>query len=442
MKIKDKDCYFHSAAKVLFPDTRKLVETDLRLHISDSYEATVNYVNTCSDDTKAALQKHADEDELLLPSEFDSEICGFPARPLSVTNIGALFIDKLCPCLDVSGNLKVRNGALSTIICDYSSPIYSLYSKSYIGCRSVDKALKISVHEFNESLSPAEIIIRYKLIGEAFDDALTEQIKSYSEILENGIDVNDFNALKSYLKNSAKEFVGTVDLRKEAIENDVEAEAIDLNSSDGIGAYLKQYYDCCDYLRARIQRYHSKWYLSDEGKGHWELWDDPEDVPVKKKDSKKNEEAEVESIQTKKHVLRLTDGVIARNPLADVKHDAVVGIDFGTKSTIVALQDGDDQIVPLRVGMADYSVAPEAIHFENPTVMQFVDLNRFMEKYALRSGRPMTSWDDLLISHEAFNNLISAERSIDIAAFSTDLKQWAGGKGKNKNGGHLIILES
>jgi hypothetical protein len=92
--------------------------------------------------------------------------------------------------------------------------------------------------------------------------------------------------------------------------------------------------------------------------------------------------------------------------------------------------------------MADYSVAPEAFHYENPTVMQFVDLTKFIEQYNKRSGRPITSWDDLLISHEAFNNLIDAEKSIDIASFTTDLKQWASGKGKNKNGGHLIIKDS
>ena len=442
MKIKDKDYYFNSVAKVLFPDTRKLVETDLRLHVSDSYEATVSYINSCGDDTKAVIQKHADEDKLVLPSNFDNEVCGLPASPLKETKIKLLFDDDSCPCFNKEGNLEVRNGLSSQIICDYSAPIYILHKKTYTGCKNVDRALKISVHEFNMKLSPVEIIIRYKLIGESFNESMIEQIKSYSEILENMIDVSDFIALKSYLKNSSKEIVGTVDLRKEAIENDIESEEIDLNSIEGIGTYLKKYYDCCDYYRARIQRYNSKWYLSDEGKGHWELWGDPEEIPTKKKSSKKNVDADADFNQIRKHVLKLTDGVIARNPLADVKHDAVVGIDFGTKSTIVALQDGDDQIVPLRVGMAEYSVAPEAVHFENPTVMQFVDLNKFIEKYNLRSGRPMTSWDDLLISHEAFNNMISAEKSIDIASFSTDLKQWAGGKRKNKNGGHMIIKDS
>lgn len=443
MKIKDKDCYFNSAAKILFPDTRKMVETDLRLHVSDSYDGTVRYLNSCSKDTKEALLKQAEEAGLELPSEFEKEICGFDAQPISSKIIHQLFDDNSCPCLNTTGRLEVRNGEATCIIADYSSDsTYSLFTRSWYHCKSVDKALKISVHRFNASLSLVEIIVSNKLIAETFDESLIEQINAYSEIVQTGIDVNDFVALKSYLKDGSKKSVGKVDLRREAIENDVEAEEIDLQAEDGLGAYLKQYFDNCDYMRARIQRYNSKWYLSDEGKGHWELWGDPDKISVKKKSTKKKDEAETESEQIRKHVLKLAEGVIARNPLADVKHDAVVGIDFGTKSTIVALQDGDDQIIPLRVGMADYSVAPEAIHYENPTVMQFVDLMRFMEKYALRTGRPMTSWDDLLISHEAFNNLISAEKSIDIAAFTTDLKQWAGGKGKNKNGGHLIIKDS
>ena len=441
MKLKDKACYFNSVAKVLFPDTRELIETDLRVHQSNSYKIIVDYIKLCDEDTKKILLKQAEERELILPTEFEKEIFGFEATPLSDYKIKTLFEDNSCPCMNLSGMLETKNGATNYLIYNYSYPIYCLETKKFTGCMSINQALKMSLHEFDESMSAEEIIISNKLIMESFDEALVEQISVYTEILQNGIDINNFIELKSFLQNGKKDSVGKVDLRKEAIENDVEEEEINLQSEEGLGLYLKQYYDNCDYMRARIQRYNSKWYLTDEGKGHWELWGDAEEKKQNSKSSKKNEEID-ENVTAKKHILKLKHGVIARNPLADVKHDAVVGIDFGTKSTIVALQDGDDQIVPLRVGMADYSVAPEAIHYENPTVMQFVDLNRFMEKYALRSGRPMTSWDDLLISHEAFNNLISAEKSIDIAAFLTNLKQWAGGKGKNKNGGHLIIKDT
>lgn len=57
-----------------------------------------------------------------------------------------------------------------------------------------------------------------------------------------------------------------------------------------------------------------------------------------KKESNKKE-------KVPRKVINLKNGVVARNPIADVKHNAVVGIDFGTKSTIVVLQDGDEQIV-------------------------------------------------------------------------------------------------
>ncbi len=282
MKIKDKECYFNSVAKVLFPDTRRLIETDLRLHVSNSYADTVNYLNGCNEDTKEIWKKQADESELLLPSGFDSEVGGFSAIPLSVTKLEELFDDKSCPCFDTEGNLEVRNGTTTRIICDYSLPIYNIKSRRYSRCGNNDKALKISIHEFNDNLSPIEIIIKYKLYGETFDELLIEQINSYSDILENGIDVNDFVGLKSYLKNGSKKYIGTVDLRKEAIENDVEVEEIDLYSTEGLGMHLKQYFDCCDYMRARIQRYNSKWYLSDEGKGHWELWGAQEELPAKR----------------------------------------------------------------------------------------------------------------------------------------------------------------
>ncbi len=440
IKIKDKDCYFHSEAKVLFPDTKKMIETDLSMRKTDSYEEILVYMASRTEQEKEALRKSAENNGLELPSEFDKEIYGFDAKPISDENIKMLFDKGDCPFCNAAGRLELREGYTSYIISGNSNPIYCTGSKIYNKCSYINSALKISVHEFDKNQSPEEIIIRNKLIPETLDEEFVEQIKAYSELLQNGIDVNDFAVLKNYLLSNSINHVGEVDLQKKTIRHDVETtetKEIDLQEKNGFGACLKQYFDTCDYRRARIQCYDSKWYLSDEGKGLWELWGDQDQPPEKEKD-----ETGDQTVQVRNHVLKLKEGVIARNPLADVKHDAVVGIDFGTKSTIVALQDGDDQIIPLRVGMADYSVPPVPKHFENPTVMQFVDLTRFMEKYSHKSGRPMTSWNDLLISHEAFDHLISAEQSVDIAAFTSDLKQWAAGKGKNKNGGHLIIRDS
>lgn len=448
MKLKEKDCYFNTKAKMLFPDTRKLRATDLSVCndiAMNSYKAVVDYMESCDETKKKEWKKKASENGCIIPSAFDDELAGFLAAPPTREQLKILFDDVSCPCIDKVQNVfLIRDGSIKPYLissCDDSYFLYLVGNANLYRVGSYCQALKVSIHEFQEDLSSVELVIRYKLYGEKFDEALIEQINAYSDILEKGVSMSDFDALKSYLKTTSTMCIGNVDLRSEAIENDVKAEEIDLNATEGLGKELKQYLDCCDYTRARIQKYNSKWYLSDEGKGHWELWTEAE-RETKNKHPEEKDNKEDKAAQPKKNIITLKESAIARNPFADVKHDAVVGIDFGTKSTIVALQDGDDQIIPLRVGMADYSEEPKPFHFENPTVMQFVDLNEFMTKYDMRSGRPMTSWDDLLISHEAFDNLIHSENSIDIAAFATDLKQWAAGQGKNKNGGHLIIKDA
>lgn len=444
MKIKDKDCYLETKNKILFPDTRKMKQTDLRVHASDSYDGILQYLRECREDTLNTIREQADEMNMNIPTDFESVIAGLDAQPIDSYMVAQIFDDNTCPCMNGNGAIELSDKKACALIITSNSqkPVYSVINKAFYGCTKTGSALKISIHKFPSYFSPFELIVKYGLYPEKFESKVNEALQEFHEILADGIDIDNFDVLKSYLKNKKVEKILDIDLRIEAIENDIEAEEIDLLSDNEIGCTLKKYYDECDYIRARIQKYNSKWYLSDEGKGHWELWTEPEEQKnVKDSDSTQTKEGVV-NVSARKKILRLKDGVIARNPIADVRHNSVVGIDFGTKSTIVALQDGDDQIIPLRVGMADYSVAPETSHFENPTVMQFVDLSHFIEQYNKAAGRPMTSWDDLLISHEAFKNLIESEKSTELVSFTTDLKQWAAGRYGNKSGGHLIIKDA
>lgn len=91
--------------------------------------------------------------------------------------------------------------------------------------------------------------------------------------------------------------------------------------------------------------------LTDLNKGLWELWDcDPETLA--------------------KHKL------VARNPKQDVKlHN--VAIDFGTSSTVVAYCDQHGARQLLRIGVRDFYQQPEATHYENPTVLEILDFERF-----------------------------------------------------------------
>ncbi len=159
----------------------------------------------------------------------------------------------------------------------------------------------------------------------------------------------------------------------------------------------------CDEKRANIEPYARK-ILSDPNSGHWDLWSGNND----------------ETIITDMHL-------VARNPEADIQYDGVVGIDFGTKSTVVAYQKDGEFTMPMRVGMARYSVAATPKDYENPTIMEFINIGRFLKDYSAKQGRPATNFEDLTISHTAKNDLDSS-KSDDYYNFFSELKQWAGNK--------------
>ena len=166
-----------------------------------------------------------------------------------------------------------------------------------------------------------------------------------------------------------------------------------------------------DHERADIDPYDEK-ILTDPNRGHWDLWCDSEadGCPV----------------------LDLSyQGYVARNPRADINRNRIVAIDFGTKSTVVVYQNEDSRILPVRVGTGNVSKSIRAEHYENPTIIEFNDLESFLEAYAATLGRPATRWDDVYISHRAVDDLQSS-LSTDYSAFFSELKQWAGDAGVKK----------
>lgn len=173
-----------------------------------------------------------------------------------------------------------------------------------------------------------------------------------------------------------------------------------------------------DTVRANITPYETA-RLTDVNSGHWELWNrEPEENEIK---------------------INLENTFYGRNPLADVHRDGIVGIDFGTKSTVVTYQNGSDTTVPMRIGGGDYSKDISANDYENPTVMEFINLSRFLERYNEKAGRPRTEWADMTISHTASELLNSPESAENYYAWFSDLKQWASDKNrkmtlKDKNG--------
>lgn len=177
-----------------------------------------------------------------------------------------------------------------------------------------------------------------------------------------------------------------------------------------------------DQRRADFDRYDEN-ILIDPNRGHWGLWQD--------------EHPHV------KYTAKLDTPLIARNPEADVNYDGIIGIDFGTKSTVVVYQDNRERIIPMRIGTSHFSKKADLKQYENPTVMELINIDRFMELYHQKEGRPDTLWEDLTISHSAVGSMMNST-STDYYTFFNEIKQWAGNQKrqirlKDKSGNDISL---
>ena len=159
-------------------------------------------------------------------------------------------------------------------------------------------------------------------------------------------------------------------------------------------------------IRADIEPYDKK-ILQDPNRGHWDLW--------------RND--------NENYAIELDKEFVARDPKYDINENGVIAIDFGTKSTIVVYQNDSDKILPMRIGDGNIGKINNFQKFENPTIMHFVNLKKFLTEYASKKGRPETNWEDLTISHTALDQLLNS-KSDEYYEYLFKLKQWAGQRKK------------
>lgn len=144
--------------------------------------------------------------------------------------------------------------------------------------------------------------------------------------------------------------------------------------------------------------------LEDPNGGSWELWD-PD--------------------LNEYDMIAIPSPVYARDPRSDIVDCGVIGIDFGTKSTVVVSMEGSDHVQPVRIGMGQVARDPRESDYENPTVIEFVNLDQFLSAYASKRGRPLTRWEDLTVSHTALEEWKSNDQSNHYFSYFGELKQWA-----------------
>ena len=199
-------------------------------------------------------------------------------------------------------------------------------------------------------------------------------------------------------------------LQGEAILRGVNSEVTRLYYTDGVKKDITKLYNILnvDKIRVNLDKYDEN-ILADPNRGHWELFENEEKDEIEKSFGKR---------------------IYGRDPRLDIKKGGIVGIDFGTKSTVVVFQDGKNITLPMRISGGSLNKKVENDDYENPTVIEFIDIEKFMRDYNSKEGRPLTKWEDITVSHTAFQNLINGTSS-QFSSTISDLKQWAGSKKDN-----------
>ena len=124
--------------------------------------------------------------------------------------------------------------------------------------------------------------------------------------------------------------------------------------------------------------------------------------------------------------------IYARDPALDVVEDGVVGIDFGTKSTVVACKGQGEAPHVIRVDAKDLRDSAERRHYENPTILEFVSMRSFCERYNAKDGRPYTRWNDMTSAFTAQDHLLQLLETANVGRFFSGLKQWAAGNDRKE----------
>lgn len=166
----------------------------------------------------------------------------------------------------------------------------------------------------------------------------------------------------------------------------------------------------CDKRRCRLEPYEENM-LYDIKRGHWDLFENGEVAEPSEKGKP-----------------------VPRDPRTDIR-TGVVGIDFGTKSTVVVRQDDTSAIMPIRIGAEVLSAKVRERDYENPTIIECTDLDQFMERYCGREGRPETSCEDFFVSYDAYNDYRCCPPN-EFYAYYADLKQWANHEKEN-----VVVLD-
>lgn len=372
VKYKDKKYIYNTRANRFFPDFKSYNFTSLEL----GEKSIQDIKNIFSEEFK-------DFEEIEILSEDIYRRVFYRENNKYIEDGKILNTDNMIEnyIIEKDGNLLIVNSQAEEIESEKAIliPVIKILA---IEANNAKKELETIIKFFKEN----EIEILFNHIDKRYKEKYDELVELYNDIekynfSEDNSDYDEIEILKSFENGELELPLNFIDEYLEKLKN-------------------------IEKIRLDEKEYDEK-IFTDYQKGNWDIFSDSkEDI----------ENRELIKIATTKKYYE-------RDPKKDVKDGGIVAIDFGTKSTVVAIQTQNEKTSLVRIAGGSYKKNVEKSQFENPTIMEFIDIESFEKAYSESKGRPFTKWDDLKVSYAANSSFIGGSKFI-----LEGLKQWAGNK--------------
>ena len=372
VEYKDKKYIYNTRANRFFPDFKSYNFTSLELG-----EKTIQDIkNIFSEEFK-------DFEEIEILSEDIYRRVFYRENNKYIEDGKILNTDNMIEnyIIEKDGNLLIVNSQAEEIESEKAIliPVIKILA---IEANNAKKELETIIKSFKEN----EIEILFNHTDKRYKEKYDELVELYNDIekynfSEDNSDYDEIEILKSFENGELELPLNFIDEYLEKLKN-------------------------IEKSRLNEKEYDDK-IFTDYQKGNWDIFSDS------KEDISNRELIKIATIEK----------YYAKNPKDDIREGGIVAIDFGTKSTVVAIQTQNEKTSLVRIAGDSYKKNVEKSQFENPTIMEFTDIESFEKAYSESKGRPFTKWDDLKISYAANSSFLGGSKFI-----LEGLKQWSGNK--------------
>lgn len=372
VKYKDKKYIYNTRANRFFPDFKSYNFTSLELG-----------EKTIQDIKNIFFEEFKDFEEIEILSEDIYRRVFYRENNKYIEDGKILNTDNMIEnyIIEKDGNLLIVNSQAEEIESEKAIliPVIKILA---IEANNAKKELETIIKSFKEN----EIEILFNHTDKRYKEKYDELVELYNDIekynfSEDNSDYDEIEILKSFENEELELPLNFIDEYLEKLKN-------------------------IEKSRLNEKEYDDK-IFTDYQKGNWDIFSDS------KEDISNRELIKIATIEK----------YYAKNPKDDIREGGIVAIDFGTKSTVVAIQTQNEKTSLVRIAGDSYKKNVEKSQFENPTIMEFTDIESFEKAYSESKGRPFTKWDDLKISYAANSSFLGGSKFI-----LEGLKQWSGNK--------------